>query len=237
MTKPNICYLCGKPLGKNFTLDHVPAKQFFAPGLRKKHNTSKLLTLPTHRGCNEAYKSDEDYVLHTMMPFSRGSEAGDAVYQHVLATFRKGMNKSLVKKVLGEFDHRPSGLTLPGNKVVKRFEGDRIKRVAWKIVRGLYFDFHGVALPEIFVTSVTLTPPRVKPPEHFLMFNSIPNVEAGPYPGAFAYRFNKFSEPDGSNTPIFNYWALLFWDRVIVTVIFHDPTCPCEDCKTPNVDG
>ena len=41
----------------------------------------------------------------------------------------------------------PSGLVLPGNKVVKRFQGKRLTRIAWKIVRGLNFHHHDVVLP------------------------------------------------------------------------------------------
>jgi hypothetical protein len=223
----NICYLCNRPLTKaTTTLDHVPAKQFYAPAVRKIYKTTKLLTLKAHKVCNEAYQSDEDYFLHAIMPFARGSVAGNAIYQHVLDSYRRKKNATLVHKVLGEFDHTPSGLILPGGKIVKRFDGERIRRVAWKIVRGLYFHHHGVVLPDNLETSVSLTAPGETPPDHFLAFNSVPNVEAGPYPGAFAYRFQKFSEPDYPNKSTLHYWALLFWDRVIVTVIFHDPACP-----------
>jgi hypothetical protein len=227
---PSICYLCGKPITKGtMTADHVPAKQFYAPPLRKKYKTTKLLTLKAHRSCNEAYQADEDYFLHAIMPYGRGSTAGNAVYQHVLDAYRRKRNSSLVRKILRSFERRPSGLVLPGGKVVQRLDGERIKRIAWKIVRGLYFHHHGIVMPENLAVAVTLTPPGETPPDHFLTFNSIPNIEGGPYPGAFAYRFQRFD--DDSAQPVVHYWALLFWDRVIVTVIFHDPDCTCPECK------
>ena len=45
----------------------------------------------------------------------------------------------LMRKVLREFDPTPSGIILPAGKIVKRFEGKRLARVAWKMVRGLHF--------------------------------------------------------------------------------------------------
>lgn len=32
-----------------------------------------------------------------------------------------------------------------------------------------------------------------------------------------------------------HYWALLFWDRLIMTMAFHNPTCDCEQCIQPAV--
>jgi hypothetical protein len=74
--------------------------------------------------------------------------------------------------VLREFEPRPSGLVLARNKVVKRLDGARISRVAWKIVRGLYFHHHDEVLPAKAATRVSLTPPDQVPPEHFLHFVS-----------------------------------------------------------------
>jgi hypothetical protein len=54
--------------------------------------------------------------------------------------------------VLNEFDHNPSGLLLPGGKVLKRFDGKRIARVAWKMVRGLHFHYAHEVLPEDWPT-------------------------------------------------------------------------------------
>ena len=48
-----------------------------------------------------------------------------------------------------EFEERPSGLHLPSNLVLKRLDGDRITRVAWKLVRGLYFLETGSVLAEV----------------------------------------------------------------------------------------
>jgi hypothetical protein len=144
---PSICYLCGLPLTQPTSADHAPPKQFFAPAIRKQH-APQLLTIPVHDACNKAYQLDEDYFVHTLMPFARQTYAGRAIYDEVLAKFRAGKKAGLTRGVLNEFEPQPRGLVLPGNKVVKRFQGKRLQRVGWKIVRGLYFHHHGIALPE-----------------------------------------------------------------------------------------
>lgn len=224
---PNLCYLCGQSLTGPISDDHAPMKQLFAPEVRKEHNPSKLLTIPVHDRCNKSYQLDEDYFVHSLMPFAPGSYSGKALYQKVLRDYRGGKNIKLVGKVLSEFEPRPSGLVLPGNKVVKRFEGKRISRIAWKIVRGLYFYHHNEVLPADLTTWVSLTSPGEIPPEHFRVFMSLPDNEPhGEYPGVFDYRFQRFTE-----TQDVHYWALLIWDRIIITVIFHDPKCGCEQCQ------
>ena len=68
---PNgLCYLCGQPLVEPVSSDHVPPKQLFARAVRKAHSPH-LLTIPVHDACNKAYQHDEDYFVHTLMPFAR----------------------------------------------------------------------------------------------------------------------------------------------------------------------
>jgi hypothetical protein len=28
----------------------------------------------------------------------------------------------------------------------------------------------------------------------------------------------------------FNYWAMLLWDKLVMIMMFHDPTCDCKSC-------
>jgi len=108
-----VCYLCGKPLVPSTNVDHPIMQQIFAPEIRRKHNISRLI-----QSCNTSYKRDEDYFVRTLIPFARGSEAGNAIYAKALNDYRIGKQVPLTKKVLSEFDPNPSGLTLPGGKVV-----------------------------------------------------------------------------------------------------------------------
>jgi hypothetical protein len=165
------------------------------------------------------------------MPFARGSEAGNAIYIKALNDFRTGRQVPLTNKVLKEFDPKPSGLVLPGGKIIKRFDGERLKRVAWKMVRGLHFYHHaGEVLPEKWPTlSVQVYAGETPPPPDLLCFVHIAKSR-GPYPGVFDYKFDQF--PVVKNL---HYWSLLLWDRIIIRVIFHDPGCACEKCASASV--
>ena len=222
-----ICYLCGKPLCPPTNVDHPVMKQIFAPEIRRKHKVTKLLTLEVHQACNTAYKNDEDYFVHTLMPFARGTEAGNAIYAKVLNDFRIGEQVPLTIMVLSEFNPNPSGLFLPGGKVVKKFDGERLRRVAWKMVRGLHFYHTREVLPEKWPTvGVQIFGEETPPPDDVLCFVNFAQSQ-GVYPGVFDYKFDKF--PDCNNL---HYWALLLWDRIIFRVIFHDPACACETCTS-----
>jgi len=119
---------------------------------------------------------------------------------------------------------------LAGNKVVKRFDGSRIQRVAWKVVRGLNFHHNKTVFPEALRTLVSLTPPGEEPPDHFKMFMGLSDNEPhGVYPGIFDYRFQNFTGEQN-----IHYWAFLLWDCIIITVLFHDPACECSDCHPPD---
>ena len=214
-----------KPTNK----DHCPPEALFARKILKEHKPDRLITIPVHEACNASYGHDEEYFKATLVPFARGSVAGDAVYNEFMADCREDPRKLvLADKILREFEPQPSGLHLPWGLVAKRQEGDRIKRVAWKIVRGLYFQHHSAFLYEDFPISCTLTAPDQRPPELFELVRDLPDdVTHGRYCGVFDYRFRSFETDHGK----LNYWAFIIWDRIIVTVYFHDPwSCQCEDC-------
>src|SRR6266699_2466875 len=110
--KPTICYLCGKPLTGKLSKDHVPPKQLYAEEIRRKHNLD-LCTLRVHEACNTGYQSDEDYFVFSLMPFGRGSYAGDALRGKILYDCKHPEQRTLLQKVLNEFERQPSGLILP----------------------------------------------------------------------------------------------------------------------------
>ena len=128
--------------------------------------------------------------------------------------------------LLREFDPNPSGLIIPGGKVIKRFEGERLRWIAWKMVRGLHFHHTGEVLPEHWPTvGVRIFSRDERPTDDVLAFLSIAKSQ-GTYPGVLDYKFLKF--PESNNL---HYWALLLWDRLIIRVLFHDPGCSCETCE------
>ena len=227
--KPTLCYLCGHPLSGLTSKDHCPPKALFAEEIRKRHDLSQLITIRVHMDCNASYTRDEEYFQATMVPFAVGSEAGAAIYSQFFKNAKKEKTKrKLAETVFRQFETRPSGLHLPAGRVIMRLHGARVERVAWKIVRGLYFHHHRTILPEDIPFGCTVTPQGERPPELFLAVIGLPDDEThGQYPGIFDYRFLVSEVDEGK----LHYWALLIWDCILMIVSFHDPwSCECENC-------
>ena len=228
---PTHCYLCGEPLRNPTSKDHCPPQSLFAKKIRGRYNTNQLRTITVHKGCNASYALDEQYFVATLIPFAPGSEAGDAVFKEFTTSSRNSKRKRrLAEKVLREFEIQPGGVHLPSGVIAKRQDGRRIARVAWKIVRGLYFLHHGEILPETLSIGSNVTAPDRRPSELFLYMIGLADDEThGRYGGVFDYRF-RVEDTDFGNL---NYWALLIWDRIIIEVYFHDPwSCGCKNCAS-----
>ena len=225
-----ICYLCGHPLSFPTSKDHCPPRALFAKEIKKQHGLTQLITFPVHLDCNASYSFDEEYFIATLVPFAPGSEAGDAIYREFFEKSRKDKKKwNLAKQILRQFEPRPRGLHLPAGRVIMRQEGDRVSRVAWKIVRGLYFHHHNTTLPEDINFSCEEITQSERPPELFMDVKNLPDDKThGRYAGIFDYRFRVFELDFGKKL---HYWAFLIWDRIIMTGAFHDPwSCKCEKC-------
>ncbi len=221
---PTICYLCGLQIHEGMSRDHVPPKQFFAEALRKMHNLN-LLRLPTHFSCNRSYQLDEEYFIHTFSPLAIRAYSGRALLKEVVSQYRNGRNVPLNQKVLKEFIKRPSGLVLPSGKLVKRFDPKRMWRTVWKVTRGLFFHEYGRVLPEDTPRLFKIVNIGEAPPAEFRLL--INKEERGAYPGIFAYKYMTLQ-----TIRDFHFWAMLFWDSIMVLIYFHDPACQCETCKS-----
>lgn len=213
-----LCYLCGRPLAKPINRDHVPPDQLLPKSLRRVHRI-RLNTLRVHAGCNTAYKHDEEYFVQLLVPFARGSVAGDALFHKTVADYHaeRRMTVSLVNRVLASFEEQPGGVYLPRGKVAFRIE-ERFWRIVWKIVRGLHFQETGNVLPVEWNVKYSITLPDDTPPEHFQLFLQSSADDYGEHKAVFAYRRETFpaSEP-------LQYWALLFFDRILITAYFLTP--------------
>ena len=220
----NICYLCGKLIpGGEMSRDHVPPLQVFPRTFRPE--LSKLITLPTHRRCNESYRSDEDYTVTALSSGAADSFTGKALWGDVVARLRKPEKKGLARKIVSEFSKvSPAGLVYPGLSH-KSFDGVRVGRILWKIARGLFYHHTGRILPETTPCAMDFAAPGFPLPDVFSLVANEP--EHGEYKGAFAYRYKSFPEIDNAH-----FWAFLLWDRIIATVCFHDPDCACDLCKS-----
>lgn len=221
------CYLCGELLSEPINRDHVPPKRFFVSELRQKFNLAELLTLPTHEACNAKWRMDEEYFVHTFLPFARGSISGDALYRDGIRRIHTGTNVPLANAVLKEFQQHVNGVILPANRVAKKFDAQRVHDVIYKIIRGLHYHHEGEILPATASCSFTVTPPGEEPPAFFVTLEKEGQlIKRGRYQGIFAYAYRKFPEAND-----LHFWAMLLWDNILVTAAFHDPACECEDCR------
>jgi hypothetical protein len=227
MTRHERCYLCGEFLSEPISRDHVPPQRFFVREIRRKFNLAELITLPTHEDCNKSWRMDEEYFVHTFLPFARGSISGDALYRDGIARIQRGTNVPLANAVLKEFQQHVNGVILPANRVAKKFDPQRVHDVIYKIIRGLHYHHEGEILPAVTSCHFTVTPPGEEPPFFFVELEKAGLLQQeGRYRGVFAYARRKFSEANN-----LHFWAMLFWDKLLITAAFHDSECQCEECS------
>lgn len=216
MKRPAVtrCYLCGELLGletRPESLDHIPPKQLFAKSLRS--SKTRFYQVRTHESCNNSFKLDEQYFTHALVPFGRGSVAGDAVRHKMLEEYHTGKQTRLVEKILHSAKSEINGLLLPPGKIWLDYELDRVERVVGKIIKGLHLLDTGeiIRLPSDITMRITL--PGEEPPDDFVrLMDNVPRPSLGEHQGVFAYR--SFVEDE------LHYWALLIWDKIIITACF-----------------
>ena len=214
----NVCYLCGYVLDEELDeidKDHVPPRQFYPKKIRQQEKIN-LLTIPVHRGCNSSYQKDEDYFYNAIGPLAGDSPCGKLVLEDLTRSFGRPQGKRLGESVLREFDNRYSGLYLPEGKVAKYYDGKRVRRVLWKIIRGLFYKEYDRYLPEGTKYDIELIddPNSVSDQLCFLRCQR----SMGIYPPVFDYRYRSFPEKDN-----FHLWLFLFWQKILVLAKFLDP--------------
>jgi hypothetical protein len=224
-----VCYLCGEELaGRLVDRDHVPPRQFFAPSLRRARNPN-LLTLDVHRECHKGYGHDEAYFVYAIGSVAHWTPAGTALFDDTIhaAMARPGFGARITRQTFDEFSLQIRGIWLPPGKAAKSFDPDRVYRVVWKIVRGLYFHETGQLLPERQLVRYVLytreDPPGIVPLVH-LVLGTPPRVAV--HDDVFQYW--RLEHDIAGRT--WHAWALLFWQGVMFVAVFHEPGCPCQDC-------
>lgn len=222
------CYLCGNPLTGERQLednDHVPPKQFMARSLRQKYKSIKLETLRTHRSCNGSFNLDEEYFKHCFIPFAGGSESGDAIFDKTIEEYWSGNNVNLVNHIRRSVKNNVRGILLPRDKIFLDYDLLRIERVVRKIIKGLHFLETQEYLDTPDNIGMIVTFPGQQPPDDFVeIMTSLPTEGRGQHQGVFAYR--PYVAED------LHYWALLFWDRILITASFQ--TAPVAAATSSN---
>ena len=221
----DICYLCGLEIDPaDRTVDHVPAKQIFPASIRGAYNLDQLITLPSHHACNNGYSLDEQYTVWTLGSVSHGSDTGRALIEDHARSLRAGKNALLAKKILQQFQERPSGIILPPGMVALKFEANRIMRVMWKITRGLFRHETGRLLPDGTAFKVDLVEPAVAGARAVNLLHDRVKAERsrGTYGRLFDYKYVDLQEGDKR----LHAWGFLLWDQFMVFVYHHDPDAP-----------
>lgn len=221
---PDICYLCGRAMGKDRTRDHVPPQSFFPEPLRRVKNFSKLDVVHAHRDCNGSYKLDEQYFFQSLAPLAKKTQAGPSIWQVVDKLILTPAEWNLRRRVAREFYRDHAGV------IRKTFEHRRIYRVAKKIVRGLHFLRWHTVLPEHWRYDFNLHDPYNRPPDVLLQVLD-GNVAWGEYPEVFFFKVVR-SEKERCQI-----WVLFFWDWAVIPVVVHEDDCACVKCRPELVRG
>ena len=201
-------------------------KQIYARRLRSEYDLSNLLTLPTHRQCNQSYQLDEDYFVYNLH-LSAYSDSGRAISQDIISRMRDGRNLPLVGRVRSQI----SQIVSPNGTELNRMNASRIARITWKIVRGLFFIETNRFLPEN-------TPAYCKPPiifwenklesgiqseydwEQFDLISQ--NPSRGVYPKIFDYKCCQVATEENPDEYMWA-WGMLLWETIALLTFFKDP--------------
>lgn len=218
-----ICYLCSQPIspGQLADDDHCPPKQFYPKALRT--DDLQLLTLRTHKSCNRDYGMDEEYFVSCLGILAKDTNSGQALTWDISRRSERPAGQRLGQRILSHFNEAPGGIHLPAGRIALEYEGNRIARVLWKIVRGLFFHENGRCLPDDTPCKLRILSTGEEPPPEFQLVRD--TESKGRYGTIFDYK--TFIHP---NLLDFHYWAMLLWSEIIVIVGFHDPACSCEQC-------
>ena len=214
----SICYLCGEPIGRDRTRDHVPPQCFFPPELRRQKNFSRLDVLSAHSRCNSAFQLDEQYFFHSLAPLARRTEAGPSIWGVIDKPILTPGEFRLRQQISGEFRVASTG------EIRKTFDRTRIERVIRKIIRGLWFLHYSSVMPEEWRLATSIHDPD-NPPPGDLMAAVKDEPSWGHYPEVFFFKCTR------SKTPPLSAWMFFFWDWFVVVATVHETGCSCFKCK------
>lgn len=211
--------------GNNINRDHLPPKSFFACKNRHKSNIN-LIILKVHEECNKKYKEDEQYFLYTFLPTVRYTKSGRDIFETNFDYLTKNPHGiRLGIHILNEFEEKPWGIYLPYGQVGKKYDVKRVRRVIWKITKGLFYIRKGDYLPDDVLRNPEIyNIANQQPPELNKLFLGLSSL--GKYPDIFDYFYRELEVPNKGNL---HCWKYLFWGRIGCLFIHHDPVCSFMD--------
>ena len=207
----------------------MPPRQFFPESLRQTDTQLNLTTLRVHHDCNCSYQKDEDYFVWAIGPVAAETRSGAGLWTDLSRQTDRPQGRALLRKSFKEmlFPDRP--IRLPGGRMPKKFDGERVWRIIWKIVRGVFYVETKRVLPidtPHFCDSVG-TADDV-PPELYRVLASEPAM--GEHPEVFSYRMRRLETDEGV------MWAvgLQFWAYIVFLMAFVDPDSRIGVCLDPS---
>ena len=153
-TRPrNSCIYCD---GDADTRDHIPPKSFF-PTPRP----SNLITVPSCAACNSGFQKDDDYAQTVLLAREDVSDH-PAVHQLIpklLRNWERPQGKALpisIARTAREFPVYTSDGGVVGKAPAYGISSTRMHRFVERMVRGLFFNEVGYALPAAYDVGVVL---------------------------------------------------------------------------------
>lgn len=218
-----ICSLCGQPITTNppnpddsRDRDHVPPKQFYPKEIRNAQNVN-LWWAPTHKGCNQEYRKDEEYFYHAVYPLvQNGNRAmGQFVHRDLMRRTSKPQTPAMARRLLKEFKTvTEAGIILPPGIVQFNLDMYRIQRVAMKIAQGLFYLDEKRHIPRVNCKDIRLCELEAEVPEFYQL--SWPRAQAkSVLPAVFSYRRLEFDN--------LHLFSMLFWESFMFCAAFESP--------------
>lgn len=215
------CVYCGS--AENLTKDHIPPKNLFA-----KPRPNNLITVPSCDTCNNGFQMDDDYfwmIMHTRMETGGHTELTKTKARFVASLNRKESaryRRAILNSMFSAELVTKSGLYV-GTATAFRVNGDRLNRVANRIVKGLFYQEKGFRLPDkceavAFADPLTMNddPDVVNRIVSFMLTK--PEKVIGN--NVFSYRYYFHEEEEYTSA-----WLMIFYG----SMLFYGSTSPIDE--------
>jgi hypothetical protein len=216
------CYLCGhtivhspQSVADEFSMDHVPPKQFFPKELRIAQSPN-LWVAPSHKRCNEEYRKDEEYVYHAMFGVvqKNNHQMGQTILRDFARRTHRRQTPAMMRSILKSFTTiTEGGIYLPPRIVQLSVDQYRTERVVIKIAQGVLYRDLGCHMPHANCKDIRLCLVESDVPESYsLSWQGAECVSV--CPEVFSYRRFEF---DG-----LQLLSMLFWEAFMFCCAFEN---------------
>lgn len=212
----NICAYCGTSENLLKDRDHVPPKNLFP-----RPRPNNLITVAACKNCHTGTSKDDEYFrIKLCLRDDAGNHSSaranwDSIFRSLKRDEAAGLKKSFLSDLHNIHLYTPSGL-YAGKGVAYDVDLERLRKVAERTIRGLYFAESKQPLGlnnEVHVycnEDLELQPPKVLDQLKLTILNPIatkcPKVIGN---NIFLYRHQIMEE-----NPIFSVWVVSFYGKV-----------------------